>query len=91
MKLIRWSDKKDEQLRRTRNIGFEEILDAMASGGLLDTLEHPNKLRYRGQKIFVVECGEYIYAVPFKESEKELFLKTIIPSRKYRKRYKEIP
>ncbi|MBI4412252.1 MAG: toxin [Deltaproteobacteria bacterium] len=89
MAAYRWSKEKNEQLKRERDIGFDEILDAMAGGGLLDTLDHPNKSRYKGQKIFVVECGEYVYAVPFKETENEIFLKTIIPSRKYRKKYKK--
>lgn len=48
----------------------------------LDILEHPNKARYPDQRIFVVELREYAYLVPFVESKDEVFLKTIIPSRK---------
>ena len=36
---------------------------------------------------FVVAVDDYAYLVPFVESEEELFLKTIIPSRKATKRY----
>jgi len=49
---------------------------------LLDVLEHPNQERYPGQRIFIVNIDDYAYLVPFVESETEVFLKTIIPSRK---------
>jgi len=45
-------------------------------------LEHPNQERYQGQQIHVIEMEGYVYLVPFVESEDEVFLKTIIPSRK---------
>ncbi len=35
----------------------------------------------------VVNINEYIYLVPYVESEDEIFLKTIIPSRKATKIY----
>ena len=35
----------------------------------------------------VVNISEYIYLVPYVESEDEIFLKTIIPSRKATKKY----
>jgi hypothetical protein len=49
---------------------------------LLDILEHSNPDRYAGQRIFVVRRDDYVYLVPFVESEHTLCLKTIIPSRK---------
>jgi hypothetical protein len=36
-----------------------------------------------------VEINNYVYLVPFVETEKEIFLKTIIPSRKATKKYLE--
>ena len=51
-------------------------------GDLLDILEHPNQERYPGQRIFVLHIGGYAYLVRFVESETEVFLKTVIPSRK---------
>jgi hypothetical protein len=47
-----------------------------------DILKHPNQARYSGQRIFVVNIDDYAYLVPFVEGEGEVFLKTIIPSRK---------
>lgn len=56
-------------------------------GDILDTIDHPNQERYPGQLIHVVAIEEYVYLVPFVESEDEIFLKTIIPSRKATKIY----
>jgi hypothetical protein len=53
----------------------------------LDIVEHPNQERYKGQRIFMVNIENYAYLVPFVESEQEIFLKTIIPSRKATKNY----
>lgn len=33
--------------------------------------------------MFLIKKGKYIYAVPFVEEEKYIFLKTIYPSAKY--------
>ncbi|TVQ39184.1 MAG: hypothetical protein EA384_07175 [Spirochaetaceae bacterium] len=52
------------------------------SGDLLDVDQHPNQDRYPGQQILVVRIGEYVYVVPFVDSDEGRFLKTIIPSRK---------
>ncbi|MGA0198549.1 MAG: toxin, partial [Prochlorotrichaceae cyanobacterium] len=54
---------------------------------LLDIIQHPNQEKYPNQRIFIVEIDRYIYLVPFIENETELFLKTIIPSRKMTKKY----
>jgi len=40
--------------------------------------------------MFVVSIEGYAYLVPFIENESEIFLKTIIPSRKATKKYLEV-
>ncbi len=87
VKRFSWSVEKNELLRQERGIGFEEIVYHIERGDLLDLLEHPNRERYGGQRIFVVAVEYYAYLVPFVESETEVFLKTIIPSRKATKHY----
>ncbi|OIO71416.1 MAG: hypothetical protein AUJ56_04235 [Zetaproteobacteria bacterium CG1_02_49_23] len=52
--------------------------------------QHPNTLKYPNQKMFVVSIEGYAYLVPFIENESEIFLKTIIPSRKATKKYLEV-
>ncbi len=36
----------------------------------------------------MVQVDDYVYAVPFIETEVEIFLKTIIPSRKATRQYR---
>jgi uncharacterized DUF497 family protein len=87
MKYFSWNEEKKELLLAERDISFEDIVLYIEKGFLLDVLEHPNPEKYLGQKIFVVQVEEYVYLVPFVEDEKEIFLKTIIPSRKATRKY----
>ena len=87
VKRFNWNSEKNEQLRTDRGISFEEILFHIENGDVLDILQHPNQEKYGGQRIFVVEVNEYVHFVPFVEDETEVFLKTIIPSRKATKKY----
>jgi hypothetical protein len=54
---------------------------------VLDIIQHPNLEKYPSQRIFILEIDHYVYLVPFVENEQEIFLKTIIPSRKMKKKY----
>ena len=87
MKYFDWSATKNAQLKIERDISFEEIIVAINDGKLLDIVEHPNKKKFPGQKILIVEISEYAYLVPFVENEEKIFLKTIIPSRKATRDY----
>ena len=87
MKYFSWSEEKNELLKEEREISFEDVVFYIEQGFLLDVLEHPNQEKYKGQKIFVVQIDEYAYLVPFVEDEREIFLKTIIPSRKATRKY----
>ena len=89
MKYFDWDDAKNAKLRAERGIGFEDIVFHIERGDLLDILEHPNPGRNAGQRIFVVRREEYVYLVPCVEDDHTLFLKTIIPSRKATKQYRE--
>ena len=52
---------------------------------LLEIEETPN---YPNQKMYILEIDNYAIVVPFVETEKEIFLKTAFPSRKYTKQFK---
>jgi len=82
-----WDESKNELLKETRGISFEDIVLRMAGEDLLDVIEHPAADHYPGQKIFVVRIDDHVVLVPFVEDEWTVFLKTIIPSRKMTKRY----
>ena len=58
-------------------------------GRLLDVLPHFNLKNYPNQKLFILLIKEYTYYVPFVEDKEKVFLKNIIPSRKYHKMYKD--
>jgi hypothetical protein len=86
--LITYGKEKNDLLKQSRGIGFEEIISAINSGKVLDVYDHPDQVNYPGQKIYVVEALDYVYLVPFVRSDEGVFLKTIIPSRKAKKMYK---
>ena len=87
MALYDWDPEKNQQLIEERGISFEEIIFHLQSDSLLDDVEHPNQKDYSHQRMYVVSIEDYVYLVPYVESENEIFLKTIIPSRKATKRY----
>jgi len=89
VKRFDWNDDKNKLLIAERNICFEDIIIAMEQGFLLDILDHPNKDKYTNQKIFIVQIDHYVFMVPFVEDDQEIFLKTIIPSRKATRQYKK--
>ena len=51
------------------------------------TINIQNQQKYPGQRIMVVGINNYVYLVPYIENEDELFLKTIIPSRRATEKY----
>ena len=82
MKFIRWNLLKSERLKKTRGISFEEIIRAR----LIAVKKHPKK---EYQEVMLFEYKGHIWVVPFVRSENEIFLKTLYPSRKYTKIYRE--
>jgi uncharacterized DUF497 family protein len=87
MKTYIWSEEKNQILKEQRDISFEEVITHIAVGDLLDVIEHTDLEKYKGQRIFIVKMRNYAWLVPFVETESEIFLKTIIPSRKATKKY----
>ncbi|PIQ53766.1 MAG: toxin [Comamonadaceae bacterium CG12_big_fil_rev_8_21_14_0_65_59_15] len=90
-KIFNWDADKNQLLIRERGISFERIVFEIANGQELTVLEHPNQEKYPGQKISMVQVDDYVYAVPFVETETGIFLKTIIPSRKATRQYRRKP
>ncbi len=84
---IKWNWWKNELLKQTREICFEQIAPYIEEGKTIDMADHPNQKKYSHQKVFAVNIDNYIYLIPYVENEKEIFLKTIIPSRKATKKH----
>jgi uncharacterized DUF497 family protein len=86
-KLIRWNEDKNNLLQTERGLRFEVVSSAIEEGRILDIVDHPNQEKYPNQRLFIIEINQYAYVIPFVENEQEVFLKTIIPSRKMTKKY----
>ena len=87
MKVIEWSEEKNQKLKQTRRVSFEEMAERINSEAMIDRIDHPNQKKYPGQEMFVVKFNNYIYLIPFVEDAYKYFLKTIIPNRKATKKY----
>lgn len=87
MKYFDWDKKKNKALIKERDVSFEMVVACMAERGVLDKVKHPNTKKYPNQHMYIVEIDSYAYIVPFVEDEEKKFLKTIIPSRKYTRKY----
>ncbi|HAO22593.1 MAG TPA: toxin [Desulfobacteraceae bacterium] len=86
-KVFRWNPEKNKKLKPERDISFEEIVFCIENSALVDIIDHPNQQKYNGQKMYLVNVNEYVHVIPFVESDDEIFLKTIYPSREYTKIY----
>ena len=87
MKRINWNTEKSQLLKESRGVCFEDLVFQIERGDVLDDYIHPDQQKYAGQRIMVIDFDKYAYLVPYAESEEELFLKTIIPSRKATENY----
>lgn len=82
MKHVNWDTEKSQKLKGSRGICFEEIVFYIEKGAILDDYLHPNQRKYPEQRIMVIGINNYAYLVLYVEDAEEIFLKTIIPSRK---------
>lgn len=84
----KWNDQKNKDLKKYRNISFEEIVEVLNYNTILDVKQHPNKQKYPNQFLMYVQHKEYVYVVPFVyEKKNTIFLKTIFKSRKAKKEF----
>ena len=82
-----WNEEKNKLLKKTRNIGFSQIVKALQSNNSTISIPHPNQQKYKNQHIYIVIINNYTYSVPYVKKQQKIFLKTIYPSRKYQKQY----
>lgn len=83
-----WNEEKNQLLKDERGVCFEDVITEISEGRVLNIIAHPNRQKYPDQKIYIVEILGYVSMVPFVQNGDEIFLKTIIPSRKMHKIYK---
>jgi len=87
MKVFRWDNEKNEWLKKQRGVSFEQVVILLEREDVLEVVEHPNQEKYPGQRIAIVEINDYAYLVPYIQDGEEIFLKSIIPSRKATNKY----
>lgn len=81
-----WDTEKSKKLRQERGICFEDIFETLMREEFLDITKNPSK-NFPNQQVFIVRTNNYVYYVPFVEDKNNIYLKTIIPSRKAAKKY----
>jgi len=87
MKVFRWDNEKNEWLKKNRGVSFEQVVILMEREDVLEIVDHPNQAKYPGQNIATIRIDDYAYLVPYVQVSDEIFLKTIIPSRKATTKY----
>ena len=87
MKIFSWNEDKNKWIKHERGVSFEQVVFCIENGKLLDIIKHPNQKKYKGQGFYVVDIDNYVFIIPYVESENGFFLKTVFPSRKYTKMY----
>lgn len=82
--IIKWNKEKDELLKATRNISFEQVVEEINAHR--NTKPETNSV-HQNQFITVVKINNYPCVVPFViEENGDWFLKTVYPCRKMKGR-----
>jgi len=76
MKYLNWDSSKNEILKGSRGISFEEIAILIGSNGILGIEVNSGRAN---QKIYILNIDNYAVVVPFVETDNEIFLKTAFP------------
>lgn len=86
--MFQWNSEKNQVLQKTRGITFDEIVQAIADGYVVGDGPHSNQAKYPHQRVLAVAIHEYVYLVPYVVAGNDIFMKTIIPSRKATKKFR---
>ncbi len=85
--MITWDEEKNRILLETRSVSFDEIVKAIAEGYAIADAPHPNQTKYPNQRVLTVILHDYVHLIPYVKDGEDIFLKTIIPSRKEQKKF----
>jgi uncharacterized DUF497 family protein len=84
---ISWDESKSNEILKARGICFDDVIEAIRLGRVLDDIAHPNQERYGHQRLLIVEIGGYACSVPYVFEGDARFLKTMFRNRVQHKRY----
>jgi TATA-binding protein-associated factor Taf7 len=81
---IKFNEEKNKLLKEKRWICFDDVLDAINNGDVIDITPNVN---YKNQQNIILKINNYIYICPFVREKDWIFLKTLYASRKHNKIY----
>ncbi len=84
-----WSEEKNQKLKQERGVSFEMVEEAWLQGQNIIIDEHHNQGLFSHQEELLLELNGYVYSVPCVRKPGGLFLKTMFPSRKSKKKFEE--
>jgi len=85
LKPVNYNQDKSDLLQRTRGVSLKEAAEMVTNGDVIEIVNNPN---YHNQMAFILKINGYFWLCPFVETDTEIFLKTLYPSRKATKIYK---
>ncbi len=80
-----WDNRKSELIKRKRGLSFDEIVEKIRQGAVLDIVD--NKDEFRGQKLLILNIDGYVWVVPIEFRGDKIRLITAFKSRKFTKIY----
>lgn len=81
---IRWNEDKNQLLKETRNVSFEQVEEQIAKGDFIGPEDNPAR---ENQKRIIVKLDGYPCVIPFViDEDGNWFLKTIYPCRRMKGR-----
>ncbi len=85
---IRFNEEKNQLLKATRGVNFDDAVAAIEKGNVLVNVAHSSRV-YKHQRIYILAINNYAYAVPYiiNQKKREIFLKTMYASRVLTNRY----
>ncbi len=84
---LKWGQEKNLWLQKERGLSFEDVENAIESGGFRDDIPHPDQTKFPGQRLLIVEIGQQMCVVPYVTDGQVRFFKTIYPGRKAKRIY----
>ena len=82
---ILWDEEKNRKLIAERGLSLETFASLILEQKYFSVLKNPSRVE---QKIFIVPFENYTYVVPFViDSNQNMVLKTVFPSRKFHRIY----
>lgn len=82
--VIKWNKEKNELLKATRNISFEQVVEEIKNNRFIGPEDNPTR---KNQKRIIIKIENYPCIVPFViEENGDWFLKTVYPCRKMKGR-----